>query len=119
MRRVASAPSPVRNRARVAGSGTLAIALKLTPPAGHCPKVIEKLWPTGMPEKLPPMPLNRIVVTPPTVVFVQLINVCGASHVIADAGTPDSISSRLCQDDPEVLVKKSVPEPPVGEVKVK
>jgi hypothetical protein len=116
---VASAPSPVRNRARVVGSGTLAVAVKLTPPAGQLPNVIEKLWPAGIPAKPAPIPVNRIVVTPPVVVTLQFMKVCGALQLIADAGTPDSINLRLCHDDSEALVNIRVPEPPAGEVNVK
>jgi hypothetical protein len=72
-----------------------------------------------MPEKLAPIPVNRIVVTPPVVLTLQFIKVCGALQLIADAGTPDSMNSRLCHDDIELLVNIRVPEPPAGEVNVK
>lgn len=118
-RRVASAATPVRNNARVAGSGTLPTAVKFTPAAGQRPNVMEKLWSDSMPAKPLPIPDNRMVVTPPVVVTLQLIKVWGALQVMAEAGTPDSISSRLCHDAPEVFVNISVPDPPAGEVNVK
>jgi hypothetical protein len=73
--RLASPPSPIRNKVRVAGSGTFAIAVKLTPPTGQLPNVMEKLWPANIPSKLPPMPVNKIVVTPLVVVTLQFIKV--------------------------------------------
>ncbi len=116
---MAIAPRPVRNSARVAGSGTFAVAVKFTPPAGQRSNVIEKLWPRGIPVELPLMPVNRIVVRPPVVVTLQFRKVWGALQLIAEAGTPDSMSFRLCHDDPELLVKNNVPEPLAGEVNVK
>jgi hypothetical protein len=38
---------------------------------------------------------------------------------MAEAGTPDSINSRLCHETPEALVNISVPKPLAGEVNVK
>lgn len=119
LRRVTSIPKPARNNAKVAGSGTLAMAVKFTPAAGQRPNVISKLWPAVIPGAPVPIPENRIVVTPPIVALVQLMKVCGALQLIADAGTPDSINSRLCQSDSEPLVKTRVPKPPAGEVNVK
>jgi hypothetical protein len=116
---MAIAPRPVRKSAILAGSGTFAVAVKFTPPAGHRSNVMEKLWPRGIPAEPPPMPVNRIVVMPPVVVTLQFRKVCGALQLIAEAGTPDSISLRLCHDDPELLVKNKVPEPLAGEVNVK
>ena len=119
LRRVSNAPSPVTNRTRVAGSGTLAMALKLTPAAGQRPNVIEKLWPTRIPANLPPTPVKRIVVTPAVVDTLQDAKVWGALQLIAEAGTPDSMNLRLCHDVPELFAKNNVPEPPAGEVNVK
>ena len=118
-RRVTSAPSPVKNKAIVAGSGTFAVAVKFTPPAGHWSNEIDKLWSTSIPSKLPPIPLRKIVVTPPVVVTLQFMNVCGALQIMADAGTPDSMILRLCQVKPELLVKNNVPVPLAGDVNVK
>ena len=119
LRRVASAPNPVRKRARVAGSGTLAIAVKCTPPEGQPANVMEKLWSMAMPPKPAPTPDNKILVTPLVVVTLQFMKVCGALQLMSEAGTPDSINSRLCHEESEAFVNIRVPEPLAGEVKVK
>lgn len=80
---------------------------------------MSKLWPAVIPGKPAPIPDNKILVTPPVVVTLQLMKVCGELQVIADAGTPDSMNSRLCQDNSVPLVKDRVPEPPAGDVNVK